>query len=400
MTRKIKLSYGNECTATSISNIFIDNYMADAHGSYVKVYIYLIRCLLDPSMSVSISNISDKLEETENDIVKALKYWAKKGVLSLQFDPDGQVSSISISDLASGTQHPARALTEQLPEVPSFTVYPDTGRFRSFEDTSYLPDSYDTVSTDVKPLLHAVSFVKEQPKAPVADDPMTLQRPNYTAGQMERFKEFDEFTGLIDYIEEHLGKTLTLKDLQTPAFLFEQLGFSTELIKYLYDYCIGLGKKTSAYIEKVARNWAKDDIRTVEKAQAAVLERSAELTAVRKAFGINRSLGSAELEYVSKWATVYRMNPDLITEACSRTLLKIGKPGFEYTDRILSSWNSSGITTVDELHILDQAHEAKSRAKRQAPTTPNTTNKFAQFPQRTYTQADYAEIERRKLGLS
>lgn len=399
MTRKIRLSYGNECTATSISNIFIDNFMADAHGSYVKVYIYLIRCVRDPSMSVSISNISDKLDETEKDIVKALKYWADRNLLSLEFDPDGQVSSISISDLSSGTARVERTVRSDLITNPGFTIYPETPQYQSFSPDSYLPDSYDTVVTEVTSVRRPASASVE-PVKPETDDLSQMPRPNYTVGQMEQFRNFDEFNNLINYIEERLCKTLTQKDLQTPAFLFESLGFSAELIRYLYDYCIGLGKKSSAYIEKVARSWVSEGIDTIEKAQTSILEHSAELAAVRKAFGINRPFGAPELEFISKWTNTYKMNPALIAEACSRTLIQTGKPAFGYTDKILTSWNSSGITTLDEVRIYEQARDDKARAKRQAPTTPNTSNKFAQFPQRTYTKEEYAEIERRKLGLS
>ena len=55
MTKAIKLSFGSEAITTAISNIFIDEYMAEAHGSYVKVYIYLLRCLGDSSMSFSVA---------------------------------------------------------------------------------------------------------------------------------------------------------------------------------------------------------------------------------------------------------------------------------------------------------------------------------------------------------
>ena len=69
MTRPIKLSFGNEIGETTISNIFIDEYMADANGAYVKVYLYLLRCLGDPSVDVSVAAVSEKLDETEKDII-------------------------------------------------------------------------------------------------------------------------------------------------------------------------------------------------------------------------------------------------------------------------------------------------------------------------------------------
>ena len=50
------------------SNIFIDQYMPGAGGEFVKVYIYLLRLLADPSASVCLPLLADRLNCTEGDI--------------------------------------------------------------------------------------------------------------------------------------------------------------------------------------------------------------------------------------------------------------------------------------------------------------------------------------------
>ena len=60
---------------TLIENEFIDHYMAKANGEYVKVYLLLLRYMNKADCALSISMMADCLENTEGDIIRALKYW-------------------------------------------------------------------------------------------------------------------------------------------------------------------------------------------------------------------------------------------------------------------------------------------------------------------------------------
>ena len=62
---------------TILSNTFIDNYMPEANGEFVKIYLYLLRCI-NAAENFSISKMADKFDHTEKDIKRALKYWEKK----------------------------------------------------------------------------------------------------------------------------------------------------------------------------------------------------------------------------------------------------------------------------------------------------------------------------------
>ena len=361
MTKRIKLTMGSDVSTTAISNIFIDEYMADANGAYVKVYIYLLRCLGDSSMAFSVASISDKLDETEKDIIKALKYWEKKKLLFISWDCDGQINGITINPL-----------NNQIQENNIITLSSGEELNESEE-----PETCDNVV-----------------KLP------TVSKPSYTAKQLARFRELDDFNCLVDYIEERLGCTLKAQSLQTPAFLYENLGFSCDLIKYLYDYCLFKNKATSAYIEKVAINWNEKGIDTVEKARTEVFTRSKECAAVREAFGLNRMLGSIELEFVDRWKFTYGMTPEFIKEACDRTLIKRSQPDFKYADSILRDWHNSGVSSMSDILALDEAHTARSRqSQTKSASTPSSTNKFNQFPQRKYTASDYSDLEKRKLNI-
>ena len=66
----------NYVDATVVSNLFIDEYMKDANDAQIKVYLYLLR-MMNAREATSVSDIADKFNHTEKDILRALKYWEK-----------------------------------------------------------------------------------------------------------------------------------------------------------------------------------------------------------------------------------------------------------------------------------------------------------------------------------
>ncbi len=69
---------------TVVENEFIDQHMVKANGEYVKVYLLLLRHFGNPSETLTISKIADLLECTEKDVIRALDYWKKQGLLEYE----------------------------------------------------------------------------------------------------------------------------------------------------------------------------------------------------------------------------------------------------------------------------------------------------------------------------
>lgn len=82
---------------TVISNAFIEHFMLDANGSYVKVYLYLSKCIQSGGIDISIPFLADKTDSTERDIIRALQHWEKKGLIKITLDNvTEQISSIQM----------------------------------------------------------------------------------------------------------------------------------------------------------------------------------------------------------------------------------------------------------------------------------------------------------------
>ena len=93
--------YSEDTRTTLVPNEFIDYYMPRANGAFVKVYLYLLRCLTAPETGFGISFIADALEETEKDILRALRYWEKEGVLSLTWGKENEIRGIKLNRLTN-----------------------------------------------------------------------------------------------------------------------------------------------------------------------------------------------------------------------------------------------------------------------------------------------------------
>jgi DnaD/phage-associated family protein len=101
---------------------------------------------------------------------------------------------------------------------------------------------------------------------------------------------------------------------------------------------------------------------------------------------------------LEKWSKELGFGQDMITEACSRTILTIHQPNFEYTDRILLNWNKQNIHTLSDIRKADESFQAAKAAKaaeksaKASAVRSAAANRFNSFPQRTY-NIDQLEAE-------
>ncbi|MEY8391660.1 DnaD domain protein [Lachnospiraceae bacterium] len=337
---------------TTIDNRFIDQYMTEANGEFVKIYLYLLRCMNSPDCSFSISRAADKFNHTEKDIQRALKYWEKMNLLQLEYAQDNSIAGIY---------------------------------FLESEAAAVREDDSVPLKKTAAPVRKTARTADELTAAPV-------RRTAYTADELKAFREKEEVQELMFVAESYLARPLTSTDIQKLLFWYDGLSFSVDLIVYLMEYCIAGGHSSLHYMDKVALNWKEEQIKTVEQAKRSSQTHSQLHYAVLKALGIQgRSLIPAEFAFISKWSKEYGFGQDMITEACSRTILAIHQPSFEYTDRILTSWKRQNIKTPNDIHKADEAYQAAKAAERTRTVSSRTmtgksfaSNRFNSFPQRTY----------------
>lgn len=337
----------NYTDSTVISNRFIDEYMQAANDAQLKIYLYLIR-MMSARLNTSISDIADTFNYTEKDVMRALKYWEKNRLLTLDYDEHKNVIGIHLLDF--GTP-PAPPVTPQIAPVPSVSV------------------------PSVTPLASVV---------PIAS------KPNYTLDELKAFKSDEASARLLFVAEQYLKKTLSANDVRTILFISDKLGFSEDLIDYLIQYCVDRGKKDMRYIEKVALSWADQGITTPKEAAKLAGKYEKSVYDIMKALGRNGTPTDTEVSYINRWKKEYGFDTDVIMTACERTVLATDNHRFEYADSILGSWYKAGVHHKSDIQSLDESYR---RQKTTARTV--TSNKFNQFKQNDY---DFDALEQEILS--
>lgn len=95
---------------TPISNIFIDKFMADSRGEYLKVYLLALRYCVSGEIGVNSTTIASTLHLLESDVMNAWTYWSNKGVINMvEIDTKGNYS-IEFVDLTNSIDNEDNAL--------------------------------------------------------------------------------------------------------------------------------------------------------------------------------------------------------------------------------------------------------------------------------------------------
>lgn len=464
---------------TAISNYFIDNYMKDANDAQLKVYLYLVR-MVHANMAFGVSDIADKFNHTEKDILRALRYWEKQNLLSLEFDSGKNLTAIHLRGLGSGMNcgittaggnnmagnsalpaggaiagasaasagngtaanataagspaggsHPVAAGNDALSNPMAMGGETLGNPMAMGNDALGNPMAIDS-STLGNPMTigsetlgnpaaaeggNTVTFcqqrqlsladiepAREQMTVPggagweaALEEPDPYAKPAYSADQLRSFKEQENTAQLLFVAQVYVGRTLTASDMKTILYLSDVLRFSDDLIDYLIQYCVDRGKKDFRYMEKVAVSWAQQGITTPKQAQKAALKYDKSVYAIMNELGKSSAPTNKELEYINRWTREYGFTPDIIFEACERTVMAVDKHRFEYAEGILSSWRKENVRHKADIKRVDEQHQKqKSAAANTAPrNSAAVSNKFNQFKQNTY---NFEELEKELLS--
>ncbi len=345
--------------ATVISNTFIDDYMKDANDAQIKVYLYLIR-MMSAGRATSVSEIADKFNHTEKDVMRALKYWEKIQLLSLDYDSAKKLCGIHLRDLNHTV---APSVTEKTVEkaIPAGTA----------KAASSAP---------------VVSIVTRQVEEPFA-------KPSYSADDVRAFQKQDSAAQLIFIAESYIGRPLSAGDMKSILYFSDCLHFSDDLIDYLIQYCVDRGKKDFKYIEAVALNWAKSGISTPKQAEKFAAKYDKTVYTIMKELGKSSVPTSKELEYINRWLKEYGFSSDIISEACERTVMATDSHRFEYAEGILSNWKKENVHHKSDIQRIDDLYQKRRQTKNTSAVS--ATNRFNQFTQRDY---DFEELEAKLLS--
>ena len=232
---EIQFQEGIKAEITCVPNAFIDEYLGEASGEYVRVYLYLLRHLRE---NLKIHSIADALNLTDYDIKRAIFYWEKRGIFK-----EGTAKAVE-EEIRS--EEAARLSEEVL----------NRKQANNFTKLSFFAE-------------------KNQKQLPLTDKDSSLAEQNMSFTQRnllpieEKKQEIneEEFEGILYVAQYLLPGGVSRSHIQKFEYMVEYLGMSSELIEFLLDYCASIGKTSPRYIESVALDWHEKRIQTVKQAK-------------------------------------------------------------------------------------------------------------------------------------
>ena len=325
--------------------IFIDRYMCAANGEFVKTYLLLLRLAGEEGLTVSM--LADRLEQTERDVQRGLKYWEKEGLLAAE-ENEGRITRLLLC-------YPG----EPLPES-----------FRSGKAAAPAAEK-----AAAKP---AVKAPEQAPAALPADgaDAVAeeLKIGSCSAARLKELKGQEDFGQLLFVVEHYLGRTLNSRDTDVFAYLYDELKFPGEVLEFLVEYCVDIWEKKDKkkdhtiirYLEQVALNWHRNGVRTLEDAKKQVRlfeQENLSYREIEKALGLKgRQLTEDEQRFFFRWQYELKVPQELILEACRRTIRAKGAFDQKYMNAILEAWQKQGLKTLADVEEADRRHAEQEKS--------------------------------------
>ena len=328
---RLVLDGGSVSSFTSVSNVFIDEYMNKANGEFVKIYLHLLRMvskMKDEPEEFSTEKIADHFNILESDVYRALTYWNDEEVLSLSFNEEGKIEGVLLNNYIQTKAASSRIL-------------------------------HQDESVDVN-LLAKVSGESVAVPASASKEYIIPVKKKRNASEIMKLSENSKIKELCFLAEQYLSITLSPAATNSIIYMVEDLRLDSDLIEHLLES----GETSLSKIEKKAVAYAKAGITTLEDAKQEELFRDKITKAIYKVFGEESPKPvKRELDFIGKWHNEFKLSDEIIVEACHRTMAHTHKASFEYTDSILTNWYNQGALSMEAIEKLDDEHSKKQSSK-------------------------------------
>ncbi len=264
---------------TAVENVFINEYLTNAPGNHVKVYL-LALMYAEAGMVMDNGTIARHLTLSLEDVLSAWSYWEGKGVIRKHHkDPD------------------------------------DRFRFH-------------------------VEFInlKEQ----IYGHPGNSGKKNEIPPELAGIMNDKELKNAYDKIEQVTGRLLGGREPTAILSWVNDYGISLDLAVFAYEYCVRYRKNDRFnYVNAVVKEWASKDLNTLNRVEAYLLENDKRhnlYKRILKALGFSRNATEEEKRIMDTWFDDMKHDINQVLEACKKTS-GISNPNINYINSVLTAWS-------------------------------------------------------------
>ena len=283
---------------TPVENIFLNLYMPEARGDYVKLYLYgLKQCQKGSGQPLNNVELSKLFNLTEGDVRLAWEYWEKQGIISVSYIGTREVQ---------------------------ITYYNIT----------------------------AIMIDGKQNQKSKQTKSMSKQNQNDI--------EFKEMIDTIQAL--YGSRPLSKNEMLTFKKWIESYGFSPQTVVLLVEYALNLINQKSTpfgeaqilkYMSTIADSWYKEGVKTLTDANSYLAHNEQSTKRhykVLKSLGIRRDPVVGERDMIDSWYETLNLPEELIDFA----LYHPNQPTIKYVNGILMSWYNAGYQSVEDVKQKDQ----------------------------------------------
>lgn len=260
---------------------FVEHIMPSSNPSYVMIYMYVM-LLATTGKEASTAEIAKKLGLIESDVINAIKYWNKIGILSgtgeniiIKKKVDEEIShdseKKSIDDISSLIEE-----NTALADLCSISQE-ILGKTLANNDLETLYWFYDQLgfSPEVITMLleYCVSIDKRNMKY-IEKVAITWHENNITTMSeaqeyISRATQKDDFVSSLIKLFGINDRTLSKTETLYLESWRDEFKMSADMVGLAYEYCIiAINKLSFPYMNTILKRWAEQGIRTIPEAEA------------------------------------------------------------------------------------------------------------------------------------
>ncbi len=344
--------------ATSVDNIFINNYLPYADPMYVKVYLYgLYKCQDSNARDNTLENFANELNLSQEQVEQAFVYWQEQGLIQFLNVLPFEVRYLPISDVLNNTKKynakKYESFNAQAQEILS-------GRMITPNEYREYYDIIERLHMEKDALLMIINYCVNIKGNNVGYAYITTIAKDWanqkitTAKQVEeRLMEFENLRSGMEYLTKTLGIKRPLSVEERALYQkWTQQGFDDSVLTYVAKSAKAKSKANLSYMDSLLSKYYSQKLFSVSEIELYEAEKTT-ATALAKTLTKNLGLYYENLEpvvdnYIFTWLNLGFSQKML--EEISNYCFKTNVRTLEGMNRLLEKFHKLGIITETSLN--------------------------------------------------
>ena len=315
---------------THIENVFINEYMPNASGDFVKVYLFaLMYAGHDSKMNNEI--IAKQLNMDVLDVMKAWDFWEKQGVVK-----------------------------------------------------KHIKDAKDKFD-------YCVEFINLKELVYCNNKKEKKQGESGIPENHKNLLENDEIKNMYEDIEQATGRLVESNEAREIISIISESDISPALVAMAYNYCAKKRSNSKAkYVLSVIKEWVNQGFKSADQVDEYLEEtdnRHFMYKKILKSLGLFRHPTDEERRIIDTWFDELGFDIEMIIQACNKTS-GISNPNINYINSVLKGWKSgekgkaSGASTrkPSEIGSIMKQYD-ETRERNRLETERRRTEIYAKLPE-------------------